>query len=245
MGILRHRRKAFQDEGSTLRDGLRGWWELQEAATNDRVDSHGSNDLYESASDPTQTTGHVDSNAVQFTAANSQFLESLDNADLSVDTDITVAGWVYLDGNTEYQSLISKSNFSVPSEYNLFLNGGFQHFMFKVTDDDGTSVDEVRASTYGIPPVDTWVFIAAGYDSATDDLWISVNDGTVDSETPGFSGLYDGTSRFRLGAFSYEAATWPMDGAMEQWGLWGRTLTSGELTELYNSGDGITYSDTP
>ncbi len=81
-----------------------------------------------------------------------------------------------------------------------------------------------------------WHFIAITRDSTT---WRTYIDGTDTGVTyttnPGTP-----TTNFALGYDAVNAnSLW--DGMLDEWGFWERELSSSEITQLYNSGAGLTY----
>lgn len=222
--------------GSTLLTDIIAYWKLDEASGT-RNDSVGSTNLSDNNT-VTSATGKIN-NAGQFVAANSEYLEALDNAAMSVGAgSFTFTCWVNLASKATYQSIVSKANFSAPLEYHLIYHPAYDNFMWLLADSGGT-ITELRASTFGSPSTSTWYFLAAWYDSGSGLMKVSVNNGTVDTvsgPTP-----FDGASRFRLGAYNYSAASFPMDGMIDEVGFWKRTLTAGEITSLYNGSSGLSY----
>ena len=232
-----------------LSDNLISYWSL-EAASGTRVDAvvASANDLTDNNT-VTGNPGKV-ANAAQFTAANSEYLSRADNASLSTgDIDFTVACWVYLDTNVN-ATLITKYNVQTnQDEYLLFYNQNDHspnnRFSFVVTATGAPAANKVvDATSFGAPSLSTWYFIAAWHDSVGNTINICVNDGTVNS-TATTAGVFDGTAPFQIGALIGGAGTnvYYMNGRIDEAGFWKRVLTSAEITQLYNSGNGMSYAD--
>jgi hypothetical protein len=91
--------------------------------------------------------------------------------------------------------------------------------------------------SFGAASTSTWYFFAFGHDPTNNVLWGSINNGTVD--TTSFSGgLFSGTQGLRIGIDSGSGN--PVDGAIDEVGLWGKRPSADELSELYNSGNAKT-----
>ena len=91
--------------------------------------------------------------------------------------------------------------------------------------------------------------------SVTDDTWFMVTtiyDGSgkmllyVDGSLVGFTSIASfkdtGESPFRIGSQSGGAPANFLDGRVDEVGVWGRVLTTSEITQLYNEGDGMTQT---
>ena len=225
--------RAYADVNpDSLKDDLVSWWSLDETIGT-RDDSHGSNNLVDH-----NTVGYTtgkQGNASAFTAANSEYLDIADNADLSLNgTDFTVAGWVNLSSKSNYRDIIVKGyTTSSNREYALIYDHTIDRFGFYVSP-NGTTSYNVNANTFGSPSTGTWYFVVAWYDGSN--LYISVNNGVADSITYS-SGVYDGTQPFGLGYNYYH------DGSMDEVAVYKRVLTAEERSWLYNAGSGRSYHE--
>lgn len=92
----------------------------------------------------------------------------------------------------------------------------------------------------------TWYMVALTYDGGTqsDSLEVWLNGGTSDGTAP-FSGtLSSETADAQIGAREADSSNSnTANGLIQQVILFNRALTSAELDDLYNSGDGTTYAD--
>ena len=228
---------------STLLTSLVSFWKLEESSGT-RVDAvtHQGNDLTDNNT-VTQATGKI-GNAAQCTAANSEFLSISDNSSLRLSTGgtgFTIAGWVYADSLTHNTGWLGKwdSGASDELEYacQYFTSGPGPRFAFSMY--DGVSQFILRANTFGVPSTATWYFICCGYDNVNDELFISVNNGTQDTLSFGGGTSPTGTATLYIGKYTTAATHW--DGRIDAVGLWKRTLSATEITELYNAGSGVEY----
>jgi hypothetical protein len=220
-----------------LTDDLKVFYEL-EANGNDSH-SVGPYNLT-SVGSPSFVSGKV-GNCAQLDGSTDYFTLA-DNADISLgNLDMTVAGWVYLDSVGTVSMILSKwgSTGGVDQEYYLRYNNGLPGFQFAVRDSAlGTGFAE--ATTFGAASTATWYFVAAWHDAANDLLGIAVNGGAANTVAHS-TGSVNGTFRLELGNGS-EVTGVPMNGRLDQWGLWKRVLTSQERTDLYNGGSGLSYA---
>jgi hypothetical protein len=216
-----------------LTDSLISAWELNEASGN-ATDSHGSNTLTDNNT-VGSGTGLVYGTARDFEADTSEYLSLTDNGDLSPgDTDFTFEAWVKPETTSGFPALLSKGTAGGGREYILYLDGGTPRW-------------EVRgpSSTGGVYAgsslsAGNWYHLIFWHDSVNNQIGIAVNDGTP--ATAGHSdGCQDTTDPFQLGAASTQSLYW--DGLIGPCRYWkGRVLTSGERTQLYNGGAGLTYA---
>jgi hypothetical protein len=223
---------------STLQQSLVAYWKLDEASGTrlDELNGCGGSgcDLTDNNT-VTQNPGVI-GNAAQFTVANSEYLSHVDDADLSMNGSFSIVAWVYLDSKSTTRSFISKYNTGTPNrEYFLRYGITADRFEFNMSP-DGTVAFTASAGNFGSPSIATWYFLAAWYDSTAQQVGISVNNGTADtSSTSSNNQVFDGTSAFEIGR---QNGLVPMDGRIDEVGLWKKALTSAERTLLYNSGAG-------
>ncbi len=104
----------------------------------------------------------------------------------------------------------------------------------------GTTLVEVQANQFGSPSVGQWYFVCGGYDGTN--TWISINAGV--REQAAFSGsIFDGSVDLRLGSSANAANPNYLSGTLDEAILYKRSLTSNELTWLYNNGMGRSYAE--
>lgn len=221
--------------GSTLKTGLVSFWEFETTSWTDAVVGSG-NDLT-GFNSPTSNTGKV-GNAVYLTAASTMYLNHADTAALEGGQDFSIACWVYL--TTSQGNMICSKYGIFNQEYQLqsyFTGSGFV-YRFIVTN-TGPADDVVDATTYGTPATTTWTFLAATYNLASKTLAISVNAGAQDTYVAAVAGRA-GNSAFEVGSNQQGAHNW--DGRIDQLGFWSKTLTTAEITQLYNGGSGLAYA---
>lgn len=210
-----------------LIDNLVSYWKLDEASGN-RADSHGSNTLTEN-----NTVGSAAGkigNAADFEDATSGYLSHTDNTDLSCgDVDYTFSFWLNaetLNGSFGFPVVFSKGG-TGDRDYALYFNVGKPSF-----ESAGQLIEWGSALSTG-----TWYHIICWHDATANEIGISVNDGTP--ATRGDGTAVDSTGDFQLGASVSQGLYW--DGLIDEFGFWKRVLTSGERTQLYNSGSGLAY----
>jgi len=89
----------------------------------------------------------------------------------------------------------------------------------------------------------TWVMLTALFISDTSRS-LYINGVSVGNDTDNVN--FDGTSAsFGIGAIprSLPALTWPFTGKIDEVGVWSRTLGASEIQQLYNDGEGITWTE--
>lgn len=222
-----------------LTDSLISYWSLDEAS-GDALDAHGTNDLTDTNT-VGSATGKI-SNARDFEKANMERFSHADNADLSTgDIDFAFACWVNAESLPGLTTIASKGNWNDGTiEWSLDYYDGGPSARFFVSPDGSQSVTVVSATNQGALSLATWYFIVVWHDATANTINIQVNDGTVNStsHTTGLTNLGGG---FHIGDLDGLTAHW--DGLIDEAGLWKRVLTSGERTQLYNSGNGLAYAD--
>lgn len=217
-------------------DSIVAYWKLDEESGT-RNDSVGTSHLTDNG---TVTSVAGKSNlAASFLAANQEYLSVDDNAALSMgDIDFTITGWFKL-GTTGLVDIVGKyNNYGTANrEYSIYHNNSGGKLTFVVSS-NGTTAATVVANNFGTLSVDTWYFFAAVHDSVNNQIRLSVNAGTADVYAYS-GGVLNGNSPFIIGALP--AASRYATGAIDEIGVWKRALTSQEISDLYNSGNGLAY----
>jgi len=216
---------------AALTDNLVSFWEMEEASGT-RVDTPGTMDLTDHS--VTSQAG-IQGNAGDFEASSLTYLDHVDDPDLSMgDIDFTFQVWVKPETVTGFPVILKKGNAGNSTrEYILFLDGATPQW--QVGNGTGTS----QRQWSGALTAGNWYHIVFWHDAAANETGITVNNGTPITG-PHSGGVLDASGAFQLGAGVDQSLYW--DGLIDQVGLWKRKLTSSEITELYNSGNGLSYA---
>lgn len=222
-----------------LSDNLISAWELDEAS-GDAIDSHSTNDLTDTNT-VASGTGLVNATARDFERNNTEYFTVASNASLAFgDEGFTIEAWVNPETSGTTRQMIVAKDTDTSREYTLALaDGNASQFNFTVYGPGDSSA--INANTFGSVSTGTWYQVIAWHDPTNNVIGICVNAGTADTGAHSV-GANDGTAPFGIGRRAYPGFNDTFDGLIGPVRLWGRVLTSGERTSLYNSGSGLTYS---
>jgi hypothetical protein len=231
-----------------LLQGAVAFWDMDEASGT-RSDSVGSNDITDDLTDidsvgssTTSIPAGLGGRAADFEADNDEALQISDNTDLSFDdASFTLSGWFKFESVVNYMALMTKAQWSGGTpEYSLSLEGA-NKLRFRVWSTSNASATWGSAAVTG-----TWYNVAAYHDQGSD-VGIVVNNGTA-VETSHTAGVNDSTNNFTVGQYSElpaASASGHYDGLSAGNGVWSRVLSSDEIEDLYNDGDGKIYPYLP
>ena len=214
-----------------LTDSLVSYWKLDEAS-GDATDSHGSNTLTDNNT-VGSTTGKIN-NGRLFTNGNTEYFSHADNADLSTgDIDFSFSAWIKPASFTNYWSIVDKWT-DANNEYLIWNEATNSKLNWIVKSSGGVSTNIEWATALS---ANTWYFVVVWHDSVNNVIGMSIDDATPQTAAHTL-GVFDGGSSFWLGR---GGGGGDYDGVMDEVGFWKRVLTSGERTQLYNSGAGLAY----
>lgn len=221
-----------------LKTSLISVWEMDDASGN-ATDSHGSNTLTETSGTIASATGKI-GNCRDFEDGDTEYFTIADNASLSTgDIDCTWSCWVNVESQNNQRTILCKDLTGTNREFRFWINSGGTSYGFGwLSMNNGTSagqLDMMQTITNG-----QWYFVVFWHDSVNNLIGMSVDDGTP--VTVSYSGgMANSTAPFSIGWLD-EAPGLHFDGMIDQTAFWKRVLTSAEITELYNSGNGKAYS---
>ncbi len=211
-------------------------------ASGTRVDTVNALDLTDHNT-VTQNTGKL-GQAAQFTAANSEYLSHADDALFSGGAnDFTIAVWAWLDSKSGYMMLVAKfSNDAGGREYRLYYDVGSDRYNWFVV--GASETQSVLADVFGSPATGAWHLVVARYNHGTGKTDISVNAGTKNETTIAGDMKSAAGSAFSLGTAEVDAGGSNFfNGRLDEVVIWkGHYLSDAEITELYNSGAGVSYA---
>lgn len=186
--------------------------------------------------------------AALFVAANSEFLDVADNAELSATTDLTVSVWFRPDSVGARQMVASKHDDGAQGAWALSMESDGKlrvNIATLLTD----AIDTQHYTSSVVLTVGTWYHIVVQYDGGgaanADRLKLWIND--VEDAAGAFVGTIPVTmpaeaAAFMLGAFDLGAAAFA-DGRISRAVMWKRTLGAGEKSFMHNAGLGRAYSE--
>jgi len=222
----------------SLKTNLISYWKLDEASGN-AIDARGINELTAEGL-PGSASGKV-ANCRTFNGTNQSFSRA-SNASVQVaDIDFTVAGWINIANKDVPRTIAAKWNSGAANSREFFLDydSTLDRFRFTVSPNNSSAAIAV-ANAFGSPSSNTWIFVIGWHDSVANTINVQVNNGTVDSLSHA-TGVFAGTADFTIGLINFAGIVRRMLGQLDEVGFWKRTLTADERTQLYNSGNGLSY----
>lgn len=206
-------------------------WHLDESSST-RVSAVGSHNLADNGSTGSNT-GKL-SNAADLNGS-SQWLSAASPGDIPAgDVDWSIAFWLWMDTTAANQVFICKGDTSA-TDWSIGFSLGTGLVYVNIFGAFGQG-----ASTFGTPTTGTWVLVAVTYTASTDIVRISINAGAQDAAV--VSPAADLGKGFTLGRLELAGGIQYHDGRLDEVIIWsGYVLTTGDITELYNAGNGIAY----
>ncbi len=226
-----------------LRDSMVSWWSLDETSGT-RNDSHGSNHLTDNNT-VLYGTG-IYSNAADFERTNSEYLSITDASQTGLDmtTAVSVSFWMKLESSAPVdnnQGILSKTARTSGGYLLGYRNypSGNDNFYFEAW--NGGSNTYAVSGDLNLSTA-TWYHVVVTYDTGTLVLYLNGSSQTF-TKTGSDTTITTNSDPFYLGRLQSDASSY-FDGLIDEVGIWSRALTSGEVTTLYNSGNGLDYAGT-
>jgi len=207
-----------------LTDGLVSYYKFDGDAT----DSVGTNNG--TVNGATQVSGKINS-AYSFNGSNDDI--ALNNNIIGGYSAMTFSVWVKANSFSAVNPIL-KTWSDIKSNRKILIDidtSGYIDFDIYTTTQYGGSMSS-QIST------NTWYFLTFTYDGSIMKLYIN---GTEQSTTYSASGIIQtGTLQDYFGKTNNVASEY-FNGIMDEIGIWNRALTASEISELYNSGAGLSY----
>jgi len=233
---------------SSLRAGLVSYWMMDDNG-GIRYDATSTNDLADNNTVGTSTGKFVLSS--DFEKSNSETLSIADASQTGLDsfTAFSVSTWV------KWESLPSSDG----TDRHIFgkgvdSQGGYRFTFFSTTDRAlitywDTSGNEYQEATgnYAATSSDigTWVHYVVTVVPSAKDIKLFKNGTEITTSAYSGAATNIGNSGlpFRIGSNGNASPSQYMDGLIDEFGLWKRQLSTGEITGLYNGGVGLAYEE--
>jgi hypothetical protein len=222
---------------NSLLTGLTGFWELDES-DGSRNDSHSTRQLQQNGLATSSVTGKLDNAAL----LNNGFLSNNLTYSLAPNG-FTVSTW--LNGSpTNIGPAVSQwqtgKGFLIGISTAPFVNaaggsGTGNDIIFVLGNDPNYWLTQ-------FPNTGGWNHVVGVYDPVTASARLYIN-GVLRSTSTGVPANIplDGSATFKLGSID-SGSEFKYSGAIDSTGLWLRPLTEIEIADLYNEGNGLTYS---
>ncbi|MCX6354457.1 MAG: hypothetical protein NTZ78_06085 [Candidatus Aureabacteria bacterium] len=118
----------------------------------------------------------------------------------------------------------------------LYKQGGSEALMFITT--NGSAYSSVNSGI--VPGTNEWYHVVAIRDESSISIWV---DGIL-THVDDTHGMQFSNQPIKFGD-SNVGESYPANAIIDEVGLWNRTLSSTEITQLYNSGNGLAVFATP
>lgn len=210
------------------------WWSMDETSGVRYDSSANGNDLTDNNT-VGYTTGVV-SNSADTAAASSEYLSSASTDFDFGDTGYSLCGWFNLDSVAGWNWLFSKLG---SGDYAYRLDAYTTALTWRVYNGVTTGIAEVGTGA-GVINAGTWFFVCVYHDASANTIGISVNNATFTTQaTTGGAG--DSATTFKI-AYDIIGASYSSLN-VDEVVILNRVITQGEVSDLYNSGNGISYTD--
>jgi len=144
----------------------------------------------------------------------------------STDEDFSISMWIKAESWGDYRGLV---NYGGSDGYVFYTHGSGELGVY--TDGHYRTTETMSTGQ--------WYHVAITYDGSDQKLYIN---GTEEKDDNLVS-VSSYNSAGRIANFYYGASTNKFDGLIDEVGIWSRELTPGEITQLYNDFDGITWTN--
>lgn len=223
----------------SISDNLVSYYKLDESSGN-AADSVGGNTLTNTGT-LTYDAGKINNGAV-FSSTGPKYLSIADasQSGLDITGDLSVCYWANLNVVNTYQHHIAKHD--VVSNFGYLFGLTNAGELRVIISSDGTT-QTIGHSTTTISAT-TWTFICQTYDASAGTVKFYKNGAYLTGEdvTDLPTSIRNNTAPFSLGlCFNGGSPLEPMNGMMDEVGIWNKILSSAEITALYNSGAGLQY----
>jgi hypothetical protein len=219
------------------RDGLVAYYKLDGNSN----DAHGSNNGTDSGITYNASYGKIGQgalgNGTSYTSIPSQ-------AAFNLQSSFTLLSWVYLTSygkSTSYEEqIIAKDNLTSGNRCFSFIvrgpadsgNKGKLRFCYN-------PILDTSVFSTGVIPLNTWTQVALVSTAGTYTFYI--NGVASGSGSTNITPVYQGIAPLSLRSGYNSQYVESMIGYQDEVGIWSRALTSDEITQLYNNGNGLTY----
>lgn len=222
----------------TLLQQLAAYWTMNQATGATRLDSTANHlDLSDLNTNIAQVGGVISFAAQLSQSAPSNALQAGANALFVMGSGVsfTFSGWFQGAGYIIGRPIFCMTDGVTTTPYLFQVDGTATNLQWYCEDlSNAGHTNNVTAVTSG-----TWQYITLGYDDSVKKQFWQVNAGTRQFGSA-ISGVSGASHDFDIGNYGTLLAL-PNQFIIDEFGFWRRALTTAEVTQLYNSGAGLSY----
>jgi hypothetical protein len=228
-----------------LSDNIVSYWKLDESSGN-IADATGGGWTGTNVNTVTFSSGKINNGANFASASSQQFTVSSSFTDLNSNTAFSFSYWMKRT-DTSNQFIGTRCNGSAHAQWNIYVNNGgagTPNVAFEISPINNSSNQLACAATFANLQDGNWHHVVITYDGSRSTsgvtIYIDGSSRTVTSITNTLSTNAPTGSSMAIGSRTSTFGSY-YDGSLDEFGIWSRALTSGEVTSLYNSGAGVQY----
>lgn len=211
-----------------------GYWKLDEVS-GERADSHVNGLDLTDASAVGYGTGKIGNAALFVKISNDRLYRAYESI-VNPTGSFSWIAWLNLNSLSGNMEIIA-TRASAANNYTIYFGGSTGKL--RVSHTVGGVSKTVESNSYGMAPNEEWIMLYGEFE-VNDHVGISINDGTLD--TASFTGTWD-LAEIPLTFGANPSGYNYLDGLIDEAVMFDRLLTPAEVTWMYNSGSGRTYSD--
>lgn len=224
---------SWINQGSSLLNGLVGYWKMDESSGNITDYSGNGNTGTPTGTITYSATGKINT-AIKFAAALSH-IDCGNGSSLQLGSTGSIFLWVNLSAVSVVNTLVGKMDIGNDQNgYQLNIDATTNNLYFEMA--NGTTANGKEGTT--VFTTGTWYHVGVTWNGSLIQLYINgATEGTALTQTvTPVSNVWN----LHLGRSSTNGTT--MSGTLDEIGIWNRALTGTEITNLlYNSGSGLSY----
>lgn len=234
--LVRNQPKVVVAAGLGLQTNCTGFWEMESTSW---TDATGNGTTLTGTGSPTTTTGKVGNGASL--VASTSYLQASHNTNIANGGgSFSVSLWLNTSGNPGEMFFFSKSlNTFGNFEWGLgtrFTSANIFTFHCRNTSSTIFRAEDTVAATTG-----SFVHLVGTFNSSGGGMVLYKNGSQVGTGT--LTGTMNSSASAPLNFGHDGAAISPVNSVVDQAGFWkGRVLSSGDVTALYNSGNGLSWA---
>lgn len=210
---------------ANTRDGLVGWWKLDETTGTSSFDSSWNGNTGTWTNTPTSAPNCARNNCLDFSGT--AYVSVADSPTIGLTGDMSITAWVKVKDRVAYRGILGKTTINQPNPYDYYLTitSGVAGFL------RGNGATNGSFSATSPPAVGVWQFVAV---TMAGNAVVHYLNGNTNGSGTITTTITNNALVARIGSRA-DGAT-QMLGQIDDVRLYNRALTAQEVLDLYNAG---------